>query len=83
MFICYLCTSLMERKKERVLPSYLSSALTSSRGQAGDAVGTALGASLALLLNVPSTTSASGLIMATKVLPGIIYLELTLKKKTI
>lgn len=65
---------------QHVLPSYLSSALTSSRGQAGNAIHTDRYTLSTLLLNVPSTTSVSGLIITATVLPGIIYLGLTLKK---
>ena len=73
----------MEQPDERIehmLPSYLSSALTSSWGQAENATGTDRCTLSALLFNVPSTASVSGLIITATVLPGIIYLRLTLKK---
>lgn len=67
-------------KKEHVLASDLSSALTSLiLGSGRNAIGTDHDTLLALWLNVPSTTSVSGLIITAKVLPGIIYLGLTLK----
>lgn len=64
-----------------MLASDLSSALTSLvLGSGGNAIGTDHYTVLALSLNVPSTTSVSGLIITAKVLPGIICLGLTLKK---
>lgn len=63
-----------------MLASDLSSALTSLiLGSGRNAIGTDHDTLLALWLNVPSTTSVSGLIITAKVLPGIIYLGLTLK----
>lgn len=63
-----------------VLPSYLSSALTSAWGEAENAIGTDHCMLSALLLNVPSHTSVTGLIITAVVFTGIIYLSLTEKK---
>lgn len=65
---------------KHVLPFYLASALTLSWGQAENAIGTDRCTVPALLLNVPSTTSVSKLTVTAKILPGIMYLGLTLKK---
>lgn len=65
-----------------MLPSYLSSALTSFLGQAENAISADRCTLSVLLFNVPSTTSVrGGLIMITATgLPGIMGLGLFLKK---